>query len=478
MSQESRLEVLNQARAALQKPSPARERLTKLFDEGTFAELDAFVASGEAGAGVITGYGSIMGCPVYAFSQDGTENSGAMSQMQALKINKIYEMALKTGAPVVGIYDSPGAKLDEGFQVLNAYGELLQWSNNLSGVVPQLSLVLGTCAGSAAMIACSADLVLMSKQAEFFLTAPFTAKASGEGDEGAGTAENAAKSGAVHLVCENEDAVLENTRLLLSRMPLNNLSGSPVVEFAAADDAEALRAACENPDSCDVKQIAALLADAESVIELQSAFAPAAFTAFATLGGFPCAIVGTDRRQNAGRLDADACAKIARLVSIADAFSLPVVTLVDTDGFVPSAKAELAGSLREAAKLAHVYAEATTAKISVILGNAYGPAYIALAGKNAGADLAYAWPSAAISPLAPDAAVTILWADRLADTPRAQLTEEYKATLASPLEACKAGVVDDVIDPAATRDVLISAIDLLSSKRMPTLPKKHSNMPL
>jgi len=199
----------------------AGKRIESLLDENSFVEIGGMVTARSTdfnmqqtetpSDGVITGYGSIMGCPVYAFAQDSTENSGAMSRMQAKKISKIYEMALKTGSPVVGIYDSPGAKLDEGFQVLNAYGELLQWSNNLSGVVPQLSLVLGTCAGSAAMIACSADLVLMSKQAEFFLTAPFTAKACGEGEEGAGTAENAAKSGAVHLVCENEDAVLMMT---------------------------------------------------------------------------------------------------------------------------------------------------------------------------------------------------------------------------------------------------------------------------
>ena len=478
MSQESKLETLNRVRGAVQKSTPARDRLVNFFDAETFVELDPFVGTDGQSVGVITGYGYVMGCPVYAFSQDVTEDSGAMSRLQALKVKKVYDLALKTGAPVVAIYDSAGAKLTEGFDALSAYGELLQWSNNLSGVVPQISLILGTCAGSAAMIACSADFVLMSKDAELFLTAPFTAKAAGEGVEGAGTADNAAKAGVAHLVCEDDKAVLEQARRLICLLPLNNLASAPLAEFSCADAGAYLQSVCENLGSMEIKKVISSIVDTDSIVELQSDFGCGAFAALATLGGYPCAIAATDRTVCGGKLDADACAKIARLVSIADAFSLPVITFVDTEGFVPSSKAELAGSLREAAKLAHVYAEATTAKISVILGNAYGPAYIALAGKNAGADLTYAWPSAVISPLAPDAAITVLWTDRLKDTDRASLVTEYCANNASPFEACKTGTVDGVIDPATTRDMLISAVDLLSSKRISTLPKKHSNLPL
>ncbi len=483
MSPENRLSALAQAQESVNASSKARERLALLFDKDTFVELDTFAKADGEETGVVTGYGAVDGSPVFAFAQDKGVLSGAVGRVHAAKIKKVYDLALKTGAPVVGIYDSNGARLSEGNDALAAYGQMLLSSNNLSGVVPQISLVLGTCAGTAAMIACSADFVVMSKQAELFMTAPFTAKANGETVEGVGTAENAAKAGVAHLVCEDDASAIESTRGLIARLPLNNLSTAPISDFAETDAAAALQAACENIENADIDAIVANVVDANSVIELDKEFGKAALTALVTVSGISCGVVATRIKENDGKLDKDAVSKIARFVSVCDSFALPVVTFVDTKGFSGCAAEELAGGIREAAKLAHVYAEATCAKVSIILGDAYGPAYIALAGKNANADIVYAWPSAVISALAPETAANIFEDGKLKNSAnptadRAQMIEDYKKNQASPFEAAAGGHIDNVIDPANTRAALISAVELLSAKRESRLPKKHSNMPM
>lgn len=471
MSAESKMDALQKALGALDKNAPARKRLNALFDTDSFVELDGLAKVGGESAGVVTGYGAIDGSPVFAFSQD-----GPVGKTHGAKIRKLFDLAVKTGAPVVGIYDSNGARIKEGNDALNAYGEMLLWQNNLSGVVPQISVILGTCAGSAAMIALSADFVVMSEKAELFMTAPFTAKANGEDVEGAGSAANAAKSGMAHIVAADDEAALAEARKLVSLMPLNNLSASPICEFSAVDGAEtALRAAAEKIVGTDMKAIVTNVVDAGSLVELHADFAVGAITGLATLGGSTVGIVATTGEPICG----GACAKISRLVSICDAFQIPVVTFVNTKGFVSSAAAELKGIVREAAKVAHVYAEATTPKISVVVGEAYGPAYIAFAGRNANADMTIAWPSAVISALAPETAVTLLYADQIsAENTRADLEEKYKSEEASAFKAAADGYIEDVIDPASTRDVLISNLDMLAGKRVSKLPKKHSNMPL
>lgn len=476
MSLESKMQRLSERTGAAAE-TDAKKRLAALFDPDTFVELDAFAAAGEKSSGVITGFGYVEGSPAYAFAQDQKADGGAVGRVHAAKIKKLYELAGKTGAPVVAIYDSQGARLNEGLDMLAGYGELLALSNNLSGVVPQISVVLGTCAGISAMLACGADFVVMSEQAEFFLTAPFVTEANGEKVEGAGTAENALKSGTVHLVCKDEAEALSQTRRLLSYFPANNLSAVPMFEYEADENGGAVAADYMlGNETCTAKLVKAI-ADQDSVMALQKGFGKNVLTALGTLGGSTVGFAMTKGKA----LGPDDCAKLARFVRTCDAFSVPVITFVNTPGFAPSAKDELAGSVRQSAKLAHAYAEATCAKISVISGEAYGPAQIALAGKGANADIVIAWPSAVISALPPEASVEILWQDKLAgadQAKRAALAEEYRDTLASPFEAAANGYIDFVIAPEQTRETLASALDMLSGKRVSKMPKKHGNMPL
>lgn len=467
MSMESKMKKLAEMRELADKPTTARERLSMLFDDGTFNELDAFTI-GE-NAGVVTGFGYIEGNPVYAFSQDITVDGGAVGRIHAAKVNKVYQLALKTGCPVIGIFDSNGARLSEGHDAMAAYGEMLAQSNNLSGVVPQIALVLGTCAGISAMLASSADFCVMSKKAQLFLTAPFVAEAKGEGTEGAGSAENAAKAGVAGIVAEDDSDAIEQARKLVSLLPTNNLSAVPVWEYA---EPEAVLTA----EAC-AKTAAVGVADADSVLELSKEYAENVFTALATVGGATVGLVAT-----VGVVCAHAASKTARFVRVCDAFNIPVITFVDTEGFVPSSKAELAGEIQDAAKLAHAYAEATCPKVSVITGKAYGAAYIAFAGKAANSDITLAWPTAVISALSPETSVEFFWHDKLKGaedvaSKRAELAEEYAETEASPFAAAKAGYLEDVIDPAQTRAAVLSALDMLSSKRVSKLPKKHGNLP-
>lgn len=476
MSGISKIDMLNEACKQAKAVTPARERLLKLFDADSFVELDAYTKSCGETVGVVIGYGAIEGSTVFAFAQDSSVNDGAVGRVHAAKIKKVYDLAVKTGAPVVGIYDSNGADLKEGNDALTAYGEMLLSSNNISGVVPQISVVVGTCASSAAMVAASADFVVMSEDAQLFMTAPFTVKANGEDVEGAGSAANAAKAGVAHFVEKTADEAVAKARAIVSMLPINNLSTVPLCEFSAVENtADYLRAACENISGTDVKELVSTVVDANSVVEIQKDFAEGAFAALATLGGFTVGVAATVS-ETIGR---DECAKIARLVSICDAFQIPVITFVNTQGFESSAASELAGLVRESAKLAHVYAEATTPKVSVILGDAFGPAYIALAGRNANADAVLAWPSAVVSPLNPKTAVAIMYGNEItADKSREEVENEYRTEKAGAFNAAADGVVDDVIDPAATREALISALDMLEGKRVTKLPKKHGNMPL
>jgi acetyl-CoA carboxylase carboxyltransferase component len=458
----SALDKLAEARAKFLEDSAARHRIGLLLDADSFVELDAFSAVDGGPAGVVCGFGSVMGSPVAVFSQDVTANGGALGLVAAAKIRKVYDTAAKTGVPVVGIYDSHGARVAEGASALAACGELLLCANNLSGVVPQVSLVLGVCAGTSAMLAASADFVIMSEDAEFFLTSPADGKA-------AATAQNAAKAGVAHIVNETQEEAVESARRLIALLPLNNLAAVPVRDFA--ESLSPVSAAV----SADAAALAEAVCDAGSAIELLGGFAKKAYTAIATMGGYPCGVVITSGEA----LCANCCAKIAKAVSVFDSFQIPVVTFVNTPGFKGSAESELSGAVRDMARLAHVYAEATTAKVAVITGMAYGAAYVALAGRAANADYAIAWPEAAISALPPETAVALMFADKItADNPRSRVEREYLETVASPLEAAKNGYVDDVIDPALTRPAVLAALDLLSAKRVERAPRKHANIPL
>lgn len=461
---------LADARKEATKATAARERLTSLFDSDSFVEVGTLVKTGCDGAGVITGYGLVEGSPVYAFSQDSTVKSGAVGAAQGSKIKKLYDLALKTGAPVVGIYDSNGASVDEGLDAMAAYGDMLCWSNNLSGVVPQVSLVLGVCAGSAALIAASADFVVMSEKAELFLTTGDVSSAS--------SAENAAKSGVAHLVEQDESAAIAAARRLLSMLPSNNLSAAPICDFSAVSGGEnALTAFSADIDNADILEIAKNVVDDGSVVELQKDYSGCkAKVALATIAG---STVGVVAASNSGVICSGGSSKIARFVAICDSFQIPVVTFVSCEGFAATPGHGFRGGIREVAKLAHVYAEATTPKIAVVVGKAYGSAYITLAGRGANADYTVAWPSATISALSPETAVAFMGGDKItADKSRAEVEAEYAATEASAFAAAEKGHIDDVIDPAQTRAVILSAIDMLAGKRVSRLPKKHGNIPM
>lgn len=463
MALENTLSKLADMKNELSSSTSARQRLTYLYDDGAFTELDMFTKQGDSSCGVITAFGYVDGSPVYAFSQDITVKSGALGENHAKKIKKIYDLAAKTGVPVVGIYDSFGAVISEGVKALSAYGELLMWTSNLSGVVPQISVIAGTCVSSSAMLATSADFVVMAKDAELFIT-------PNSKDTVNNYAENSAKCGTANLICDTDKEAVEMARTLVTMLPMNNLSAVPMFEYTAPVFDMKTEA-----DSM-VKSIA----DADSVIELSPDFGVASYTAFASVNGATVGFLATNKTD--AKLTADDCSKLSRFVRTCDAFAIPVITLVDTEGFELSDEAEVKGSLRDMTKLAHAYAEATTAKISLIVGKAYGPAYIALAGKGANADLTYAYPIAVISPLDPQTVVEFLKHDELKgaadlDKKRKELADEYCANEASAFKAAEDNCIDDIINPADTRTTIITALEILAGKRISRLPKKHSNMP-
>ena len=433
MNMQNQLQKLADAVAA-REGSPARERLLQLFDAGTFVEIDRLAADGDKPAEAAAGYGFTK----MQFDFPSVCN-GAVGRAQAAKIRKIYELAAQNGAPVVGIFDSDGAKLGEGIDAMDAIAEILLASNNLSGVVPQIAVLAGPCIGSSSLIAANADVTVAVEGAAYSLNV------------GLDDAKAAVQADTV------EDALLK-ARDLLNLLPSNNLASAALYEADAA-----AMPACE-----DIAGVVDAVADAGTALRLYEG--SSCETVLARVGGAACGLV----TLAGDKIGCCAAARLARFVRLCDAFSLPLITFVDAAGFE---------CLQGAAKLSHAYAEATTAKLTVVTGRAYGPVYIAAAGKSAGADVVLAWPSAVISPLAPETAVHILWQDKLAamtdpTKERPALAEEYAETAWSPLAAAADGFVTDVIPPAETKAKLVAMMDMLSGKRVSRLPKKHSNLPL
>ncbi len=380
MSIESKLAFLQETKAA-NAQTKAYQRLQLLFDEGTFVEIDSFTKSGDGRAEAAAGFGSVDGCPVYAFAQNSDVEGGAMSKAQAAKICKVYELAEKTGAPVVGIYDSIGARLNESCEMLAAYGDVMLKANNLSGVVPQIAVIAGPCLGASSMIAAAADVVIMSEDGQFAL------QTNGEG----GDLKEASESGLVHLTAKDDKEAVAKARELITLLPSNNLSGAPITDFADS--------AAETDGESGASIIAAVM-DQDSFIEFQAGFGAGFIAGLAKLGGNTVGVVASEEKTADGK----ACEKAARLVRFCDAFAIPVITFVNAESFC---------CIKAACKLTNAYAEATTAKISVITGEAYGAVYMALAGAAAGVDVAYAWPTASISALNPTTAAVMLWSDKL-----------------------------------------------------------------
>ncbi len=432
------------------KDSKALARLEALFDDGSFTQIDAFAKSADGEVEVVAGFGTVNECAVYAFSQDITVNDGAVSVAQCAKIKKIYDLAAKTGCPVVSIFDSNGVKLSEGFEVLNAYGELVKASSSLSGVCPQIAVVAGACLGTSALIANLADVVVAVKDADFYISAPSDV-----------TAETSYNEGTVDVLCDDFNGAVEAVKDLVSLLPSNNLSPAPIFDFAAPQIAA--------QEGADALSIVASIADDASVVELKGGYAASnCKTALATVMGSTVGFVAFE-----GNALCPACSyKAEAMIKLCDAYSIPVVTLVNADGVISEKENQ---TLTALTKLTSAYASATCPKISVITGKAIGCAYITLAGKGANADVTIAWDSAIASPLDADSAVAFLFNDRLAaGEDRDALKAEYIETVASPFTAAACGAVDDICTPADTRARVIAALDMLAGKRENTLPRKHS----
>lgn len=428
----------------------AVSRLETLFDDGTFTQIDAYAKSANGDVEVVAGFGTVNDCPVYAFSQDLSVCDGAVSVAHCAKIKKVYDLAVKTGCPVIGIYDSNGVKIDEGFEMLNAYGELVKASTSMSGVCPQISVIAGACLGTSALIANMADVVVAVKDAEFYVTAPSEV-----------TAEQSSKEGTVDVLCDDFNGAVEAVKDIVSLLPANNLSPAPIFDFSAPQVAVA--------ENADALSVITAVADNNSVVELKKGYASEnCKIALASVMGTTVGFVGFD-----GNALCPSCSyKAEYLIKLCDAYSIPVVTFVNADGV---SKEKENQNLVALTKLTTAYATATCPKISVITDKAIGSAYIVLAGKGANADMTLAWDTSIASPLDADAAVAFLYNDRLANgEDREALKKEYMETVASPFTAAACGAVDDVCTPEETRDKLVAMLDMLAGKRENTLPRKHS----
>lgn len=430
----------------------ARKRLELLFDDSEYTEIGSYAKEKDNLTGVITAFGNVFGTPVYAFSQDKTVENGAVGLAHAKKIKNIFELAAKTGVPVVGIHDSNGAFIDGSAESLSAYGEMLSVSSKISGVVPQISVIAGSCVGCAALLAASSDFVVMSKDGEIGMNT---------------LCEKSDKTKLVSAVCDSDADAINKTRKIISLLPMNNLEGphiqvfsEPTVEYAG-----------------DFSGIASAVCDASNTVEIAETIGKASYTALSSINGQTVGIVATNKTND--KLTSEDTAKIARFVRTCDAFSLPVVTFVDTEGF----NKEGIDGVKSLAQLSASYSEATTAKISIVTGKCFGSLFIALAGKNVSSDFTFAFETASIAPMEPLAAVEFLWHDKLSGAEditakRNELANEYVSTIASAESAAAEGAIDDIIQPSEVRKTLISVLSFLEGKRVQKLPKKHNNIPL
>ncbi|MBA2294201.1 MAG: acyl-CoA carboxylase subunit beta [Actinobacteria bacterium] len=480
----------------------ARERLELLLDPGSFVELDRFVRHRESefgmreqrpwGDAVVTGYGTIFGRPVCVFSQDFTVFGGSLSEVFAEKVCKVMDLAVKVGCPVVGINDSGGARIQEGVVSLAGYAEIFWRNVQASGVIPQVSLIMGPCAGGAVYSPAITDFVLMTEGSSYmFITGPDVVKTvTGEDvsfEDLGGASAHATKSGVAHLVAPDEQACIEDARYLLTFLPQSNLETSPYAAPTDPVDREATELDTLIPDSSgkpyDMKRVIEAVIDEGSFLELQQAYAANIVCGFARLGGHAVGVVGNQPSALAGVLDIDASVKAARFVRTCDAFNVPLVTFVDVPGFLPGTAQEWGGIIRHGAKLLYAYAEATVPKLTVITRKAYGGAYDVMSSKHIRADVNVAWPTAEVAVMGPDGAVSIVFRKELevaedAEARRAELIADYKERFANPWSAAERGYVDDVIEPSRTRPYLVRALETMLSKREPVPKRKHGNIPL
>lgn len=459
----------------------ARERVAKLLDAGSFVETDALVSRNGDYAGVVTGSGTVQDRPVYVFAQDFTVHGGAMGQMQAQKIVKVLDLAQKTGAPVIALCDSAGVRIDEGAAAMNAYASVFTRLAKLSGVVPVIALVLGPVVGGAAMIAQLADITIEAENVgQLMVYGPQVMSAiSGKtvDAKAVGGAKTMAAQGGVALTAKDEDEAISLAVQVLDYLPGCN------AEDAAIVDTDDMNRILPVLDAADAESQLAAMADGAAYVELFKDYGKEIRVALTRVGGRPVGLVVGNGKENDGVLTAQSASKAARFIRLCDCYSLPVVSLINSKGVAVPAVDEQAATIKATTQLLYAYAEATTAKVSIVTGNAIGQAYVAMGGKS-NADVTYAWQGAVISALTPEAAVQVLYTDDLkadkkpALQSRAELEAKFAADVADGVAAAAAGMVDDVIDPAETRKYVIAALEMLSSKRESNPPKKHGNLPL
>ncbi|PWH19468.1 MAG: methylmalonyl-CoA carboxyltransferase [Anaerolineae bacterium] len=480
----------------------ARERLDILLDKGTFNELEPFITNlpdemGMAseqylGDGVVTGYGQINGRTVYVYAQDFTVYGGTLSAMQSHKICRVMDLAMRNGVPIIGLIDSGGARIQEGVRSLGGYAEIFRRNAQYSGVIPQISVMLGPCAGGAAYSPALTDLIIMVEKKSFmFITGPEVIKAvTGEivDPETLGGAEvHMSITGTCHLVASDEEEALWLTKKVLSYLPSNNVENPPYIhptdDPLRMDDELNSIVPLDPAQPYRMHDVIQHVVDDGEFLEIQPGWARNAIIGFARMGGHSVGIVAQEPSEMAGIIDIDASDKIARFVRMCDCFNVPILTFVDSPGFLPGIDQEHSGIIRHGAKVLYAYSEATVPKITVITRKAYGGAYVVMSSKYLGTDVTYAWPSAEIAVMGAEGAVNILYRkviEKAADpaAERARLVEQYRAQFNNPYYAAKAGYVDDVIEPRETRPKVIASLAALRDKFSSAPPRKHGNIPM
>ncbi|MCC6189560.1 MAG: acyl-CoA carboxylase subunit beta [Anaerolineales bacterium] len=480
----------------------ARERLDLLLDKGSFREVDAFVVHRTHDFGlvrqqyladsVVTGWGTIMGRLVYVFSQDFTVFGGSLGEVHAEKICKIMDMAMKSGAPLIGLNDSGGARIQEGVVSLGGYADIFLRNTLASGVIPQISAIMGPCAGGAVYSPALTDFIFMVKNSSYmFVTGPDVVKSVTHEDVSfedlGGASVHGSLSGVCHYVAENEADALYLIRKLLSYIPQNNMEDPPYVPTSddpLRTEAELDSLVPDNPNKpYDMKDAIRLVVDDGEFFEIHEQYAMNVVVGFARLGGHSVGVVANQPALLAGVLDIDASEKAARFIRFCDCFNVPLVTFEDVPGFLPGVKQEHGGIIRSGAKLLYAYCEATVPKLTVITRKAYGGAYDVMSSKHIRGDLNFAWPTAEIAVMGPDGAVSIIFRKELAEAAdpvarKAELVREYREKFANPYVAASRGYIDDVIEPHETRARLINGLEMLQNKRDSNPQKKHGNIPL
>ncbi|TDT50312.1 acyl-CoA carboxylase subunit beta [Fonticella tunisiensis] len=480
----------------------ARERINYLLDENSFVEIDRFVKHRCTNfgmdyldlpdEGVITGYGTIDERIVYVFAQDFTVMGGSLGEMHARKICKIMDLAIKNGAPVIGLNDSGGARIQEGIEALSGYGNIFYRNARASGAVPQIAAIMGPCAGGAVYSPALMDFIFMvDKRSQMFITGPQVVKSvTGEyvsPETLGGALIHNEKSGVAHFIAGDDKECLDKIKKLLSYLPSNNLDRAP-----QADKTDDLNRLCTElnliiPESSnrpyEMKDIIKSIADYHDFFEVQEHYAKNIIIGFARIGGYSVGVVANQPKVLAGCIDINASDKAARFIRTCDAFNIPIITFVDVPGFLPGTAQEHGGIIRHGAKMLYAYCEATVPKVTVIVRKAYGGAYLAMCSRELGADMVFAWPSAEIAVMGPEGAAVIIFKKEIskAENPeekKREMMEKYREEFASPYQGAERGYVDDVIIPAETRKHIIISLMMLETKREKNLPKKHGNIPM